>query len=114
MSENWVRARTSSGYTDYVRQRTSIPVATIEATDFTCGNALGKLDVLQNRISGVELASVWDELPHSQRCIRAAEVGRVVKTLLLLAKLSWNSLNQTLHAGGSLPSPRTTARSWSN
>ena len=67
---------------NYVRQRTSIPVATIEATDFTCDNALGKPYVLQHRIPGKDLASVWDDLSHSLRCVVAREVGHLTKTLL--------------------------------
>ncbi|KAL9137185.1 MAG: hypothetical protein Q9175_001600 [Cornicularia normoerica] len=67
---------------DYVRRRTSIPVATIEATDFTYNNAVGKPYVLQHRIPGRDLDSVWDELSHSQRCVVAEEVGRLIKTLL--------------------------------
>lgn len=67
---------------NYVRQRTSIPVATIEATDFTCNNGAGKPYVLQHRIPGRDLDSVWDELSHLQRCIVSKEVGRLIKTLL--------------------------------
>ncbi len=67
---------------DYVRQRTSIPVATIEATDFTCNNAIGKPYVLQHRIPGIDLDSVWDDLSHSQQCTVAREVGLLMKTLL--------------------------------
>ncbi len=67
---------------NYVRQRTSIPVATIEAADFTCNNAVGKPYVLQHRIPGSDLESVWDDLSHPQRCGVAEEVGRLINTLL--------------------------------
>lgn len=67
---------------NYVRQRTSVQVATIEATDFTCNNAVGKPYVLQHRIPGRDLDSVWDDLSHLQRCIVAKEVGRLTRTLL--------------------------------
>lgn len=69
---------------EYVRQRTSIPIPTIEASDFTCDNAVGKPYVLQHRIPGVDLASIWDELSHSQRCVIAKEMGGVIRTLLSL------------------------------
>lgn len=67
---------------NYVRQRTSIPVPMIEATDFTSNNAVGKPYVLQRRTPGKDLDSVWDELSHSQRCVIAQEVGNVIRTLL--------------------------------
>lgn len=67
---------------NYVRQRTSIPVATIEAVDFTCDNTLGSPYVLQHRIPGKDLDSVWDDLSHSQRCTVAKEVGHSMATLL--------------------------------
>ena len=69
---------------NYVRQRTSIPVAKIEATDFTCDNAVGKPYVLQRRIPGRDLDDVWDDLSHSQRRVVAKEVGILIKTLLSL------------------------------
>ena len=69
---------------NYVRQRTSIPIATIEAADFTRNNALGKPYVLQHRISGSDLRSVWDDLSHPQRCVVAEEMGRLINTLLLV------------------------------
>ena len=69
---------------NYIRQRTSIPVAGIEHMDFTCDNAVGKPYVLQHRIAGRDLDSVWDDLSHLQRCIVAKEVGRFIRTLLSL------------------------------
>lgn len=67
---------------NYVRRRTSIPVATIEAADFTSNNAVGKPYVLQHRIPGKDLELVWDDLSHSQRCAIAKEMGRLIKTFL--------------------------------
>lgn len=66
----------------YVQQRTSIPVPTIAATDFTCNNAIGKPYVLQHQIPGKDLDLVWDDLSHSQRCLIAKEMGVLIKTLL--------------------------------
>ena len=66
----------------YVRQRTSIPVATIEATDFSCNNAVGRPYVLQHRIPGSDLYTVWDKLSHPQRCMVAKEVGDLIQVLL--------------------------------
>lgn len=67
---------------NYIRQRTSIPVATIEGSDFTCDNAVARPFVLQHWIPGRDLELVWDSLSHSQRSIIAEEVGRLIKTLL--------------------------------
>lgn len=67
---------------DYVRQRTAIPVASIEATDFTCNNAVGKPYAIQHRIPGRDLDSIWDVLSRSQRCVVAKEVGCLIKALL--------------------------------
>ena len=67
---------------EFVRKRTTIPVPTIIARDAACNNALGKPYVLQLRIPGVDLLTVWNNLSHPQRCIVAAEVGRLIKTLL--------------------------------
>jgi len=66
----------------YVRSKTSIPVPTIAATDFTCDNALEKPYVVQHRMPGIDLESIWDNLSHSQRRIVAKELGHVVKSLL--------------------------------
>lgn len=67
---------------NFVRQRTSIPVAMVEAMDFSCDNAVRRPYVLQHRIPGIDLDSVWDDLGHLQRCMVAKEVGRLIKTLL--------------------------------
>ena len=67
---------------EYIRSRTSIPVPSIAAMDFTCDNALGKPYVLQHRIAGEDLDSVWDSLNHAQRRVVAQELGCVIRTLL--------------------------------
>ena len=56
---------------NYVRQKTWIPVATIAATDFSCNNPLVKPYVLQHRIPGSDLDTVWGNLSHLQRCTGA-------------------------------------------
>jgi hypothetical protein len=68
----------------YVRQRTSIPVPEIIAKDFSCDNPLEKPYVIQNRVPGSDLNTIWDTLSHSQRCKIACEMGRTIKTLLSL------------------------------
>ncbi|KAL6712756.1 hypothetical protein ACLMJK_009694 [Lecanora helva] len=67
---------------NYVRERTSIPVPTVSAVDFSNDNALGRPYVIQHRVPGVDLESVWDTLSPQQRYIIASEVGRLIKTLL--------------------------------
>ena len=69
---------------DYVRQKTTIPVPEVVKKDFTCNNALEKAYVIQKRIPGGDLNSIWESLSHSQRCSVARELGCVVKTLLSL------------------------------
>ena len=70
------------GILHYVRKRTLIPVPTIETTDFTCNNAVGRPFVLQHRIPGTDLQSVWNDLSHSQRRVIAKEMGHLIETLL--------------------------------
>lgn len=69
---------------NYVHQRTSIPVPEIVVTDFSSDNALGKPYVVQRRIPGGDLNSLWNSLNHAQRSTIACELGGVVKTLLSL------------------------------
>ena len=68
----------------YVREKSNIPVAIVYATDFTTTNALGKPYVLQYRIPGSDLRSVWKNLSHFQRCAIARELGSFNRTLLSL------------------------------
>ena len=67
---------------NFVREKTSIPVPKIAAADFTCNNALGKPYVLQHRVPGRDLESVWDEITHAQRLLVAKQLGHVLKALL--------------------------------
>lgn len=65
----------------YVRQHTTLPVANVIASDATPTNALGSGYVLQSRIPGVPLHTIWDELTHEQRCIVAQEIGKIILAL---------------------------------
>ena len=69
---------------DFVRQRTSIPVPQVVAYDFDSENALRKPYVIQQRVPGSDLNSIWGKLSHVQRCTIAREMGSVVKSLLSL------------------------------
>lgn len=68
----------------YVRENTSIPVAAIEATDFTRSNAVGKPYVIQRHIPGKDLHIIWEDLNHSQQCEVAKQVGKILRSLLTL------------------------------
>ena len=69
---------------DFVRQRTTIPVPDVIAKDFSSDNALGMPYVVQRRVPGSDLDSMWGKLSHQQRCVIAREMGRVIKSLLSL------------------------------
>ena len=69
---------------DYVRQNSSIPVATIIAKDFSNDNPLESPYLLQFRIPGCNLEVLWTDLSHSQRCTVAREIGRVIRSLMTL------------------------------
>ena len=69
---------------DFVRQRTSIPVPEVFAWDFSSDNALGKPYLIQQRVPGKDLNSIWREISHVQRCTIACEMGSVVNSLLSL------------------------------
>ena len=69
---------------DFVRQRTSIPVPEVVAWDFSSDNPLGKPYVIQQRVPGSDLSSIWGKISHVQRCTIACEMGSVVKSLLAL------------------------------
>ena len=69
---------------DFVRKRTSIAVPKVVAWDFTSDNALGKPYVIQQRVPGSDLNSIWGKISHGQRCTIACELGTVVKSLLTL------------------------------
>ena len=69
---------------DILRQRTSIPVPKVVAWDFASDNPLGKPYVIQQRVHGSDLNSIWGKSSHVQRCTIACEMGSVVKSLLTL------------------------------
>ena len=69
---------------DYVRLNSNIPTATVLAQDFSDDNPLGSPYLIQNRVSGSDLEILWADLNHLQQCAIAREVGRVIKSLLLL------------------------------
>lgn len=69
---------------DFVRQRTTIPVPEIIAKNFSNDNALGMPYVVQRRVPGSDIDSMWGRLSHQQRCVIAREMGRVIKSLLSL------------------------------
>lgn len=69
---------------NYVRKKTSIPVAQIAAKDFSRDNPLEKPYVLQQRIPGTDLSQVWDDLNHNQRLSVARKLGGVIRQLLSL------------------------------
>ena len=54
------------------------------AKDFSCDNALRKPYVIQCRIPGNGLNSIWDTFNHSQQRTIASEMGRTVRALLSL------------------------------
>ena len=65
----------------YVRQETSLPVADIISFDATAKNPLESGYVVQSRLPGVSLHTIWDELTHEQRCTVAEETGQVILAL---------------------------------
>ena len=67
---------------DFVRQRTIIPVPEVIAKDFSNDNALGMPYVVQRRVPGGDLDSLWGKLSHQQRCVIAREMGRIIMSLL--------------------------------
>ena len=68
----------------YLRQNTQIPIATIVAKDFSNDNPLESPYIVQHRIPGSDLETLWTGLNHSQRCTVARKVGGVIKSLLAL------------------------------
>lgn len=68
----------------YVRARTSIPIPTTIAKNFSTNNPLEKPYIIQYRIPGSNLNRIWEELSHQQRCTVSRELGSVVRTLLSL------------------------------
>ena len=65
----------------YVRQNTTLPVADVITFDVTTNNPLESGYVVQSRLPGVSLHTIWDELTHEQRCTVAQEIGRILVAL---------------------------------
>ena len=65
----------------YVRQHTTLPVADVLNFDVTVNNPLQSGYVIQSRLPGVSLRTMWDQLTHDQRCTVAQEVGKIVLAL---------------------------------
>ena len=65
----------------YVRRHTTLPVADVLSFDVTTNNPLQSGYVVQSRLPGVSLQSVWDKLTHDQRCTVAQEVGKIILAL---------------------------------
>ena len=68
----------------YVRQKTTLPVADVISFDATPNNHLESAYVIQSRLPGVSLHTIWDELTHEQRCAAAEETGQIIRTLQTL------------------------------
>lgn len=65
----------------YVRQNSTLPVADVIKFDPTTENPLRSGYVVQTRLPGVSLVSIWDELTHGQRYKVAQEVGKIILAL---------------------------------
>ncbi|MCJ1454387.1 hypothetical protein MMC28_004740 [Mycoblastus sanguinarius] len=67
-----------------VRQHETIPVAQVEASDFTKGNPLERPYVIQKRIAGHDLqsrAQHFLSLSHEQQCAVAKDFGRILRSI---------------------------------
>ena len=85
----------------YVRRKTALPVADIISFDPTKGNSLKSGYVLQSRLPGISLHSIWDELTHEQRCTVAHEVGKVVLALQAVTNPTPGIVESSSADGGS-------------
>ena len=65
----------------YVRQNSTLPVADVIRFDPTNNNPLKSGYVVQTRLPGISLHSIWDELTHEQRCKVAREIGKIILAL---------------------------------
>ena len=66
----------------YVRQFSGLPVAEVLAVELSAENPLGRPYVIQNRIPGISLQSVYPNLSHLQQESIAEQIGTVLATLL--------------------------------
>ena len=85
----------------YVRQHTTLPVADIIGFDATANNPLDSGYVLQSRLPGVSLNTVWDDLTHDQRCTVAQEIGKIFLELQGVTHSSPGIVEASLADGGS-------------
>ena len=85
----------------YVRQHTTLPVADIIGFDATANNPLDSGYVVQSRLPGVSLNTVWDDLTHDQRCTVAQEIGKIVLALQDVKHSSPGIVEASLAEGGS-------------
>lgn len=65
----------------FVRQKTALPVAEIIAFDPTKDNPLDSGYVIQRRLPGVPLHTIWDNITHEQRCNIAKAMGKTILAL---------------------------------
>ena len=65
----------------YVRQNSTLPVADVISFDPTINNPLKSGYVVQTRLPGTSLDSIWDELNQEQRCKVAREIGKTILAL---------------------------------
>ena len=66
----------------YVRQFSGLPVAEVLAVELSSENPLGRPYVIQNRIPGVSLQSLYPNLSHLQQESIAEQIGTVLSRLL--------------------------------
>ena len=65
----------------YVRHNTALPVADVISFDSATNNPLQSGYVVQSRMPGVSLHTIWDELTQEQRCTVAQEIGKIILAL---------------------------------
>ena len=65
----------------YVRQHTKIPVPEVKYSDFTAHNPLKRPYVLQSRVPGRNLQTIYGGLNHGQNCTVAKEVAKICLAL---------------------------------
>ena len=84
----------------YVRQNTSIPIADVISFDATARNPLESGYVVQSRLPGVSLHTIWDELTHEQRCTVAQEMGNIILALQAVKKSAPGLVEASLAENG--------------
>ena len=80
--ENDARPDRYMAILNYVRNFSSIPVPEVVHTDYTADNPLGYPYVIQTRVPGRSLASIWDpDLSVEQRCSVALDLAKMLGKL---------------------------------